>query len=58
MFCFVLQQHFLFSQLHDYELEDVVDSMQDSYASTGDIIIKEGDAGDMFYLLEEGNVNM
>jgi len=49
-----LKKHFLFSQLHDYELEDVIDSMQDQYVSADDIIIQEGDAGDKFYVLTEG----
>lgn len=28
--------------------------MQDRYASAGEVIIREGDSGDVFYLLEEG----
>ena len=50
----VLKKHFLFKQMHDYELEDVIDSMQSGYASAGDIIIRQGDYGDVFYVLEEG----
>jgi hypothetical protein len=50
----VLKRHFLFKQLHDYELEDVIDSMQSRYATAGEIIIRQGDSGDMFYVLEEG----
>jgi CRP-like cAMP-binding protein len=50
----ILKRHFLFSQLQNYELEDLIDSMQDRYASPGEVIIKEGDPGDVFVLLEEG----
>ncbi len=50
----VLKRHFLFSQLKDYELEDVIDSMQNYVAAEGEVIISEGDAGDNFYILEEG----
>jgi hypothetical protein len=50
----VLKRHFLFKQLHDYELEDVIDSMQSRYATGGEVIIRQGDSGDMFYVLEEG----
>lgn len=50
----VLKQHFLFSQLHDNELKDVIDSMQNLYKSAGEVIIRAGDPGDMFYVLEEG----
>lgn len=50
----VLKRHFLFSQLKDYELEDVIDSMQNYEAPEGEVIIAEGDPGDNFYILEEG----
>jgi hypothetical protein len=50
----VLKSHFLFSQLHDYELEDVIDSMQNYVAREGEVIIREGDTADKFYILEEG----
>eukprot|EP01040_Poterioochromonas_malhamensis_P016161 gene16161-18277_t len=39
----VLKRHFLFSQLRDYELEDVIDVMQAQYASEGEVIIQQGD---------------
>ena len=50
----VLKQHFLFRRLHDYELDDVIDSMQSRYATSGENIISQGDHGDVFYVLEEG----
>lgn len=50
----VLKRHFLFSQLRDYELEDVIDVMQALYVEEGSIIIQEGDPGELFYILEEG----
>mmetsp|Transcript_19248 Transcript_19248/g.32206 ORF Transcript_19248/g.32206 Transcript_19248/m.32206 type:complete len:894 (+) Transcript_19248:43-2724(+) len=51
----VLKRHFLFSQLRDYELEDVIDVMQAMYVDEGEVIIQEGDPGDLFYILEEGS---
>lgn len=54
----VLKRHFLFRQLHDYELEDVIDSMQSCDVNNGDVIIKEGDHGDVFYVLEEGQIHV
>ena len=54
----VLKQHFLFSKLHDYELEDVIDSMMDEYFEEGENIMCEGDVGDKFYVLEHGNVEI
>ncbi len=50
----VLKAHFLFSKLHDYELEDVVDSMVDEYFEPGEDIIVEGNVGDKYYILEDG----
>ena len=52
----VLKRHFLFSQLRDYELEDVIDVMQSQYASEDDLIIEQGDPGELFYILEEGMI--
>jgi CRP-like cAMP-binding protein len=50
-----LHRHFLFSQLRDYELEDVIDVMQAQYVSEGEVIIEQGALdGDLFYILEEG----
>jgi CRP-like cAMP-binding protein len=40
--------------LRDYELEDVIDVMQALYVEEGSIIIQEGDPGELFYILEEG----
>ena len=54
----ILKSHFLFSKLHDYELEDVIDSMVDQYAEEGDVIITEGDGGDKYYCVEEGTVEI
>lgn len=51
----VLHRHFLFNQLRDYELEDVIDVMRPQYVSEGDVIIEQGAPdGDLFYILEEG----
>lgn len=54
----VLKRHFLFSQLRDYELEDVIDVMQAQYSGEGEVIIQQGDTGELFYILEEGEVKM
>lgn len=52
-----LKGHFLFSQLNLHELEDLIDSMQSYFASEGDVIIREGETGDVFYILEKGEQN-
>lgn len=50
----VFKRHFLFSQLRDYELDDLIDVMQSQYVGEGETIIEMGAAGDVFYILEEG----
>ena len=50
----VLKGHFLFSQLNESELENVIDSMQNYFANEGEIIIEQGAPGDVFYILESG----
>lgn len=51
----VLKRHFLFSQLRDYELEDVIDVMQSQDVSEGEVVIQQGEKhGELFYILEEG----
>lgn len=54
----VLKRHFLFSQLRDYDLNDVIDAMQCQYVNENDIIIQQGDTGDVFYILEEGKAEI
>jgi cAMP-dependent protein kinase regulator len=54
----VLRKHFLFSQLRDADLEDVVDVMQLYCAQEGELIIRQGDHGETFYILEEGTVEL
>lgn len=51
----VLKRHFLFNQLSNNDLENVIESMQAQYVSKGDVIIQEGDQGDVFYILEDGS---
>jgi cAMP-dependent protein kinase regulator len=52
----VLKRHFLFSKLQDYELDELLDLMDERFASEGEVIIREGEQGDEFYILEEGKV--
>jgi CRP-like cAMP-binding protein len=54
----VLRRHFLFSQLRDSELDDVVDVMQLYCASEGEVIIQQGEQGETFYIMEEGTVEL
>ena len=48
--------HFLFETLLEKELTQLVDCMKPMIAAAGDVIIKQGDQGDVFYCLESGIV--
>jgi serine/threonine protein kinase/CRP-like cAMP-binding protein len=54
----ILKSHFLFCQLHDFELDDVIDSMQEGFFEEGDDVIVQGENGDNFYVIEEGRLNI
>jgi len=44
----------LFAYLDDYEKLQLIDSLKSTSYKQGDFIIKEGEIGDTFYILEEG----
>ena len=52
-----LGQNFIFSDLTDKEREMLINAMQKQEAKEGEMIIKQGDVGDFFYICEEGTVN-
>jgi CRP-like cAMP-binding protein len=52
-----LGQNFIFSDLTDKEREMLINAMQKQQAKEGEMIIKQGDVGDFFYICEEGTVN-
>ena len=54
----ILKAHFLFRNLHDTDLQDMVDQMKAEEAGEGDVIIQQGDVGDKFYIMEEGEVDI
>ena len=45
----------LFQHLKEEELEEAIDSLFPSEAITEDTIIKQGDEGDNFYIIDEVN---
>ena len=47
----------ILSTIDSYELGQICDSLKDGYYKKDDYIIKEGELGDVFYILEEGNCN-
>lgn len=51
-----LMGHFLFETLLEKELTQIVDCMKPMTVNAGEIIIKQGDVGDLFYCLQSGTV--
>ena len=51
----VLDKNMLFAFLDESQLKKLVYAMFQREHKTGDVIIKQGDEGDNFYMIEEGN---
>jgi cAMP-dependent protein kinase regulator len=52
----VLIQNFIFGDLSDDERGKLIDAFQKHNAEKGDVIIKQGDVGDYFYIVQSGTV--
>jgi len=52
-----LQDHFLFNELDDDQYKDVINSMEDKKYQAGDVVIKQGAAGDYFYIVSQGTLD-
>ncbi|GAB9477453.1 hypothetical protein Gpo141_00014529, partial [Globisporangium polare] len=53
-----LQNNFLFSTIDRTDIDLIVQMMFEKTASVGDVVIKEGDTGDFFYVVESGAFNI
>ena len=49
-------QNFMFSNLDEAELQTVLDAFEEKKVTTGETVIKEGDKGDVVYLVEAGEL--
>lgn len=52
-----LEENFIFSDLSKHQRKLLIKAMQKQEAKKGEMIIKQGDVGDFFYILEKGTVN-
>lgn len=50
-----IKSSFLFTDLDEEQMEDIILSMQEKKTAAGDVIINEGEDGDNFYIIEKGN---
>ncbi|PVU93691.1 hypothetical protein BB559_003200 [Furculomyces boomerangus] len=48
----------ILSKLEPYELQKIADSLEPVTFEDGDVVIKQGDVGDCFYLIEDGKAKV
>ena len=48
------RDNILFAQLHGTQLDELVDCMTERHIAPGEVVIKQGDEGDYFYVIESG----
>ena len=53
-----IRTNLLFSHLDDSERQDVFDAMFSKNAESGEMIIRQGDSGDNFYIIHEGTAEV
>ena len=53
----ILSDNFLFAELSEEEMHQLVDAMQKETVEQEAVIIQQGDRGDFFYVVESGTVN-
>lgn len=52
-----MDQAFMFSVLDEKELSIVIGAMEECRFKAGDWIIRQGEEGDVLYVIEEGNLD-
>ena len=50
-----ISQHYLFESLGDEDVNRIIDCMRPTFASTDEVIIRQGELGDLFFCLESGS---
>ena len=53
-----LHKHYLFESISDKDLDYVIGAMSRELFATGEVLIKEGELGEKFYVIEEGRCNV
>merc|ERR1712224_319875 len=53
-----LQQNFLFSSLDEDAATDLINAVAEKHFPNGEVIMKQGDDGDYFYIIEEGEAHI
>lgn len=53
-----ISSNFLFRNLDDDQASDVLSAMKEVQVAEGEVVIKQGDVGDYFYVVEEGSLDI
>eukprot|EP00301_Raphidiophrys_heterophryoidea_P008935 c13230_g1_i1.p1 GENE.c13230_g1_i1~~c13230_g1_i1.p1 ORF type:complete len:412 (-),score=92.89 c13230_g1_i1:350-1585(-) len=53
-----LRKNFLFSSLDDDAAGDIVNAIVEMKFTAGDVVVRQGDDGDFFYIIEEGSTHI
>jgi serine/threonine protein kinase len=53
-----LMKHFLFKVLDKHSMESLIGAMTRKLMAPGEVVIKQGDDGDTFYVMEKGEVSV
>lgn len=53
-----LMKHFLFKVLDKHSMESLINAMTRKLMAPGEVVIKQGDEGDTFYVMEKGEVSV
>ncbi len=48
----------MLKSLEPYEMMNIADALERKYYNDGDCVIKQGDAADAFYIVEDGTVKI
>lgn len=52
----LLSKNFMFNSLDNNDFETVINAIEEARFSTDEIVVKEGDKGDVMYIVEEGSL--
>ncbi len=53
-----IKRNMLFQAYAEEELQDLIDAFDTAKFNANSVVIKQGDEGDLFYVVEEGNLDV
>ena len=53
-----VKNNFLFKQLDEEQYKQVIDAIGEKKVKSGEVVIKQGDVGDFFYIVDDGSLSV